>query len=91
MPNEPSSVLNAFRQGDIDAFETLFRQHQCAVYRWIMRSLGVLQFTSHSLVWFQACSIPYTWVVPSFLAAMAGYYLVWKYIIGFINRVLGIA
>lgn len=37
MQNEPSSVLNAFRQGDVDAFETVFRQHQNAVYRWIMR------------------------------------------------------
>jgi len=26
-----------------------------------------------------------------FLAALAGYYLVWKYIVGFLNRVLGIA
>jgi len=26
-----------------------------------------------------------------FLAALAGYYLVWKYIVGFVNRVLGIA
>ena len=25
-----------------------------------------------------------------FLAALAGYYLVWKYIVGFLNRVLGI-
>jgi hypothetical protein len=25
------------------------------------------------------------------LAALAAYYLVWKYIVGFLNRVLGIA
>jgi RNA polymerase sigma-70 factor (ECF subfamily) len=37
MQNEPSSVLNAFRQGDVDAFETLFRLHQRAVYGWILR------------------------------------------------------
>ncbi|HXR38618.1 MAG TPA: sigma-70 family RNA polymerase sigma factor, partial [Terracidiphilus sp.] len=29
--------LLAFRQGDVDAFETLFRQHQRAVYGWILR------------------------------------------------------
>ena len=57
----------------------------------VATSLGVLRFTSHSLIWFQACSIPYSWIVPGFLAAMAGYYLVWKYIVGFFNRVLGIA
>jgi RNA polymerase sigma-70 factor (ECF subfamily) len=34
---DESSVLNAFRQGDVNAFETLFRQHQASVYRWIMR------------------------------------------------------
>jgi RNA polymerase sigma-70 factor (ECF subfamily) len=39
MQNEPSSVLNQFRNGDVDAFETLFRQHQRAVYGWILRIL----------------------------------------------------
>ena len=37
MQNESSSVLNAFRHGEIDAFETLFHQHQRAVYGWILR------------------------------------------------------
>ena len=37
MQNEASDVLDRFRQGDQDAFETLFRQHQRAVYRWILR------------------------------------------------------
>jgi RNA polymerase sigma-70 factor (ECF subfamily) len=37
MQNEPSDVLNRFRQGDTDAFETLFRQHQRLVYLWILR------------------------------------------------------
>ena len=54
-------------------------------------SLGVLQFGVHGIVWFQAYSISYAWIAPGFLVAMAGYYLVWKYIVGFLNRVLGIA
>jgi hypothetical protein len=29
--------LDEFRQGSIDAFETLFRLHQRAVYGWILR------------------------------------------------------
>jgi hypothetical protein len=53
--------------------------------------LGVLVLGSHGATWFQACQVPYTLIAPSFLAALAGYYLVWKYIVGFLNRVLGIA
>jgi RNA polymerase sigma-70 factor (ECF subfamily) len=37
MRNESSDVLNEFRQGNVDAFETLFRLHQHAVYGWILR------------------------------------------------------
>jgi RNA polymerase sigma-70 factor (ECF subfamily) len=37
MQNEASSVLNEFQQGDLNAFETLFRMHQRAVYGWILR------------------------------------------------------
>jgi RNA polymerase sigma factor (sigma-70 family) len=37
MRNGLSSVLNEFQQGGVDAFETLFRQHQRAVYGWILR------------------------------------------------------
>jgi DNA-directed RNA polymerase specialized sigma24 family protein len=37
MRNGTSGVLNLFRQGDADAFEALFRQHQRAVYGWILR------------------------------------------------------
>lgn len=37
MRKEPSAVLNLFQQGDRNAFETLFHQHRCAVYGWILR------------------------------------------------------
>jgi RNA polymerase sigma-70 factor (ECF subfamily) len=37
MENEFGDVLNAFRNGSVDAFETLFRLHQRAVYAWILR------------------------------------------------------
>ena len=53
--------------------------------------LGVLVLGSHGATWFQACEIPYTLIAPGFLVALAAYYLVWKYIVGFLNRVLGIA
>ncbi len=35
--SDGSETLDKFRRGDIDAFETLFRQHQRAVYGWILR------------------------------------------------------
>jgi RNA polymerase sigma-70 factor (ECF subfamily) len=37
MQNGESDVLNQFQQGDVAAFETLFHQHQRAVYGWILR------------------------------------------------------
>lgn len=53
--------------------------------------LGVLVLGSHSATWFNACEVPYALIAPCFLVALAGYYLVWKYIVGTFNRVLGIA
>ena len=53
--------------------------------------LGVLVLDSHGATWFQTCEIPYALIAPGFLVALAGYYLVWKYIVGSLNRVLGIA
>ncbi len=37
MPEPLSDVLDRFRQGDLDAFESIFREHQRAVYGWILR------------------------------------------------------
>ena len=37
MRNGVSGVLNDFRYGNPEAFETLFHQHQRAVYGWILR------------------------------------------------------
>lgn len=37
MRDEESTVLDRFRQGDVDAFETLFRTHQRAVFGWVLR------------------------------------------------------
>jgi len=58
---------------------------------WVACSLGVLQFQSHGMVWFAAVHLPYALLGLGWLAALAGYYLVWKYIVGLLNRVLGIA
>ena len=53
--------------------------------------LGVLQFGSHGVTWFQTCQVSYALIAPCFLAALVVYYLVWKYIVGYLNRVLGVA
>src|SRR5581483_9305639 len=37
MPDEGSSVLLRFRQGEVEAFETLFRTHQRLVFGWVLR------------------------------------------------------
>ena len=52
---------------------------------------GMLQIGSHGITWFRACQVPYVFIAVVFLAAVAGYYLVWKYIVGSLNRVMGIA
>lgn len=53
--------------------------------------LGLIQLGASSVTWFNAITIPYAWVAVCFAAALAGYYLVWKYVVGFLNRTLGIA
>ncbi len=37
MPERSDNVLDRFRQGDLNAFESLFRDHQRSVYGWILR------------------------------------------------------
>jgi hypothetical protein len=53
--------------------------------------LGVLELGASSVTWFNSISIPYTLIACFLVAALAAYYLSWKYIVGFANRVLGIA
>jgi len=53
--------------------------------------LGILAIGANGVTWFQNLFVPYAWIAPLFVAALAGYYLAWKYIVGFVNRVLGIA
>ncbi len=57
----------------------------------VAHCLGILALGIQGVTWFQTIYIPYAWIVPCFLAALAGYYLVWKYIVGAFNRMLGIA
>ena len=52
---------------------------------------GILQLGASGLTWFHACYVPYAFIAVGFLCGVAIYYLVWKYIVGFLNRILGIA
>jgi hypothetical protein len=57
----------------------------------IATHLGVLELGVTHAHWFGSVDIPYAVIAICFVAVLAGYYLVWKYIVGFVNRVLGIA
>jgi len=57
----------------------------------IAKLAGVISLGASSVLWFQAVHIPYAFIACGFAAGVAIYYLVWKYIVGFLNRVLGIA
>jgi len=61
----------------------------------IAKHLGVLTFGPQGITWFQQVTTPYSMIVPwfcaEFFATMVVYYLVWKYIVGALNRVLEIA
>jgi len=57
----------------------------------VAHCLGMLEFGGGGVMWFSACHVSYGLIAVGFLAGVAGYYLVWKYIVGALNRVLGIA
>jgi hypothetical protein len=57
----------------------------------LARCLGVITLGSHSVTWFQVIEIPYWQVGCGFACGLVMYYLVWKYLVGFVNRVLGVA
>jgi hypothetical protein len=52
--------------------------------------LRILSLGVGGVTWFHSLYVPYVWVAPFFFAALAGYYLTWKYVVGFVNRTLGI-
>jgi hypothetical protein len=58
---------------------------------WLASCLGILAIGGHGVVWFAVVRLPYSLLAPAYLAVLAGYYLAWKYVVGFLNRTLGIA
>ena len=57
----------------------------------VANCLGMVQAGAHGITWFQIYQVPYALIAICFAAGVAGYYLVWKYVVSFLNRVLGIA
>jgi hypothetical protein len=57
----------------------------------VAHCLGVLSLGPGGVTWFHVCEWPYMLLAIFLLAGLAAYYLVWKYIVGFLNQVLGIA
>jgi hypothetical protein len=55
----------------------------------LARGLGFLEVTAHGLLCFGVVEIHYVHVALAFTAVVIFYYLVWKYLIGFFNRVAG--
>jgi len=51
---------------------------------------GYLMVGKQGFTWFQAISVPYSLLIPWFIAAVVVYYLIWKYVVRFLNQVLGI-
>jgi hypothetical protein len=54
-------------------------------------ALGVVSLTSQCAVYFHEIKVPYAFFAVGFTFALIFYYLVWKYLVGFFNQVLGIA
>jgi hypothetical protein len=52
---------------------------------------GVLVLAATSVTWFNALTVPYALIALFLVAAMVADYLAWKYIVGYVNQVLGIA
>jgi hypothetical protein len=57
----------------------------------IATQAGVLVLAATSVTWFNAIRVPYALIALFLAIGTTAYYLAWKYVVGFANRVLGIA
>lgn len=51
---------------------------------------GVFALGATGVNWFETLHIPYALIACGFVGALAAYYLLWKYVVSFLNRTLGI-
>lgn len=57
----------------------------------VARSLGFLQPTQTGFVYFGLFHVSYGVLLGVFSTVVIAYYLLWKYVVGFLNRLMGIA
>lgn len=57
----------------------------------LAKALNILSLNSVGFVYFEAITIPYLYLGMGFCIGLVAYYLIWKYLVGFFNQVLGIA
>jgi len=58
---------------------------------WVAYCVGLAELHQGALVYFGAIRVPYGLVAVGFICALVVYYLVWKYLVGFLNELVGIA
>lgn len=56
----------------------------------VASSFGILHLQSNGIVWFHVFHIPYALIGGVFLTVLVLYYLLWKHVVGYVNRVLEI-
>ncbi len=56
----------------------------------VAESLGILHLSSNGVTWFEAVHIPHVCIACGFALVLSAYYLLWKYVVGFLNRTLGV-
>lgn len=56
----------------------------------VATALGFVQATERGLVAFDMVRLPYWWLAIGPFFAITVYYLLWKYVVGFLNREVGI-
>jgi len=54
-------------------------------------SMGFLRLTERGLLYFEIVRVPYGYLIFAPFIGIAVYYLIWKYVVGFLNRLVGIA
>jgi len=57
----------------------------------VARCLGILELGTYGVTGVETIHVPYALIVPCWLGALVGYYLIWKYLMGYLNRMMGIA
>jgi hypothetical protein len=57
----------------------------------LAHALGFVTLGSSGLMCFEQLIVPYQYVAVVFAIGLILYYLIWKYLVGFFNQVLGIA